>query len=209
MIKHYALALLLFLGAFNFGFGQSIWINEIHYDNEGTDTNECIEIAGQSGTDLSNFSLVFYNGNGGIEYDNVSLNGIITNQSCGYGTIEICVSGIQNGAPDGIALCDGSNVIQFLSYEGVMTAVDGLASGMTSTDIGESEGSSTPVGYSLQLSGTGTDYSDFVWQPAATETFGSINLGQSFCVCTPPTDPNGSISGTTPVCNSTTLSYTH
>jgi beta-glucanase (GH16 family) len=30
-----------------------VWINEIHYDNAGTDTGERIEVAGDAGTSLS------------------------------------------------------------------------------------------------------------------------------------------------------------
>ncbi len=42
-------------------FGQtSVFINELHYDNTGTDVDEGVEIAGQAGIDLSGWSLVFY-----------------------------------------------------------------------------------------------------------------------------------------------------
>ena len=61
-----------------------------------------------------------------------------------------------------------------------MTGTDGPAAGVLSTDMGVEEGSSTPVGESLQLSGTGTMYSDFIWDPPATATPGDINLNQSF-----------------------------
>jgi hypothetical protein len=64
-------------------------------------------------------------------------------------------------------------VVQFLSYEGTMTAKGGAADGMTSTDIGVSETSVT-TGYSLQLSGTGSNYGDFTWQNAAQNTFGTM-----------------------------------
>ncbi len=45
--------------------GPAVFINEIHYDNAGTDTGEAVEIAGPAGTDLTGWSLVLYNGNGG------------------------------------------------------------------------------------------------------------------------------------------------
>ncbi len=51
---------------------------------------------------------------------------------------------------------------------------------MTSIDIGVDETSSTPIGESLQLSGSGTVYEDFVWNSPAINTFGIINTGQSF-----------------------------
>ena len=87
------------------------------------------------------------------------------------------ISGIQNGAPYGLALCYGSHVIsgQFLSYEGTIVATNGPAIGITSTDIGVSESSTTPVGKSLQLIGNGTKYSDFTWGGPYTSTFGSVN----------------------------------
>ena len=47
----------------------TVFVNEIHYDNDGTDAGEAIEIAGPAGTDLSGWSLVLYNGNGGVVYN--------------------------------------------------------------------------------------------------------------------------------------------
>lgn len=161
----------------------NIFINEFHYDNSGTDVGEAIEILGPAGTDLTGWSIVLYNGNGGTVYDTRSLSGIIPDQEDGFGTISVSypTNGIQNGSPDGIALVDNnSNVIQFLSYEGTFTAVDGPAAGLSSTNIGVAETSSTPAGFSLQLVGTGTTYEDFTWQDPADDSFGDVNSGQSF-----------------------------
>jgi predicted extracellular nuclease len=163
--------------------GTGVFINEIHYDNTGTDTGEAIEIAGPAGTDLTGWSLVLYNGSGGASYGTTPLNGYILDLGGGFGVVVVNYpsNGIQNGYPDGMALVDsGSNVVQFLSYEGTFVAADGPASGMTSTDIGVAEGSTTPVGYSLQLVGTGTTYEDFIWAGEQLNTFGSFNVGQSF-----------------------------
>jgi predicted extracellular nuclease/endonuclease I len=157
------------------------FINEIHYDNTGGDTGEAIEVAGVAGTDLSTFSLVLYNGNNGTAYDTVMLSGVLTDQQSGFGTASFDISGIQNGAPDGIALVDATNnVLQFLSYEGTMDATDGPAVGMTSQDIGVSEPGSTPVGHSLQLAGSGVKSSDFIWEAPAANTFGTVNTNQTF-----------------------------
>ncbi|MFT5162819.1 MAG: endonuclease I/subtilisin-like proprotein convertase family protein [Alteromonadaceae bacterium] len=156
------------------------WVNEFHYDNEGTDANESIEIAGAAGTNLTGWSLVAYNGNGGSQYSTLNLSGTIADQQGGFGTLNFAISGLQNGAPDGFALVDGSGtVVQFLSYEGLVTATDGPAAGTTATDVGVSETSTTPIGHSLQLAGTGTQYSDFNWQRAAAHTAGGINNGQT------------------------------
>jgi len=162
-------------------FSNPVFVNEIHYDNASTDVDEGIEVAGPAGFDLSGWTLVLYNGSGGAVYNTESLTGIIPDQDNGYGTLSFAISGIQNGAPDGLALVDQEDsVIQFLSYEGSFTATDGPASGMTSEDIGVAETGSTPVGYSLQLTGTGTKYVDFVWSSPIASTFGAVNTGQSF-----------------------------
>ena len=156
-----------------------VFINEIHYDNIGADTNEAIELTGTAGTILDNWSLVLYNGNGGTVYNTIDLTGTFTDQSEGYGFITFQIEGIQNGAPDGMALInDAGEVIQFLSYEGVLTAVDGPAIGLESEDIGQAETSATLETESLQLEGTGTLYTDFTWVPAATSTFGEANNNQ-------------------------------
>ena len=158
----------------------SIFINEIHYDTAGSDRGEGIEIAGPAGTDLSGWSLVLYNGNGGARYNTEVLSGIIPDLDDGIGTLGFAIAGIQNGSPDGIALVDPDGaVVQFLSYEGSLTATDGPALGMTSEDIGVFE-QSAPEGTSLQLGGTGFVYSDFTWQSSQGETFGLVNIGQDF-----------------------------
>jgi len=159
---------------------QSVFINEIHYDNDGADQDEGVEVLGPAGTDLSSWSLVLYNGNGGSAYNIVSLDGVLANQQSGVGTAFIPIAGLQNGSPDGIALINGTTVIQFLSYEGSFTAVGGPADGLLSDDIGEVESSSTAIGTSLQLTGQGSSYSDFTWQTGVASSYNAINNGQSF-----------------------------
>ncbi len=172
----------------------NVFINEIHYDNSSTDSNEGVEIAGIAGTDLTGWHLVLYNGNGGVVYAptggttaGIALTGVIPDQQNGYGTVSIAVPGLQNGGDsttpqaDGFALVDANGVVvQFLSYEGVMTATNGPASGMTSTDIGVAEEPAPGAGVSLQLTGAGSTSSDFSWIANVTQSYGAINSGQSF-----------------------------
>ncbi len=159
----------------------SVFINEIHYDNTGSDSGEAIEVAGPAGTDLSGLSLVLYNGSNGTTYKTEELSGVLANQQGSFGTLSFDIAGMQNGAPDGIALIDtDGSVIEFLSYEGSLTATNGPASGMTSTDIGVSEASNTAVGFSLQLGGTGYSSSDFTWEDASANTFNNVNANQTF-----------------------------
>ena len=166
----------------------NVWINEFHYDpSSSPETGEFIEIAGQAGTDLSGYRIVLYNGSNGAPYaptggstSGIALSGVIGDTANGFGFASVLSPGLQNGAPDGIALIDSyGRVIQFLSYEGMMTATSGPAAGMTSTDIGRFEDQATP-GTSLQLTGTGSTYADFTWTYGEAGTSGAANAGQSF-----------------------------
>ena len=156
-----------------------IFINEIHYDNAGTDQNEFFEIMGEAGLDLSGWQVELYNGSNGETYGSIiNLSGILANNYNGFGFASFYPTSFQNGAPDGLALIDNNGVVQqFLSYEGVITATSGSANGITSIDIGISESSSTPANFSLQLTGSGSNYQDFTWQ-AMAHTSGAINTGQ-------------------------------
>ncbi len=169
----------------------TVFINEIHYDNTGGDSGEAVEVAGPSGANLTGWSLVLYNGNGGGSYGTINLSGTIANLCSGFGVISVSAPGLQNGSPDGIALVDSSStVVQFLSYEGPFAAVGGPADGLTSTDIGVAEAGGSAVGDSLQLTGTGSTYEDFTWAGSSPNTFGACNTGQTFTGgSTGPTDP--------------------
>ena len=145
--------------------------SEIHYDNVGTDTNEKIEISGPAGTDLTGWKIVLYNGSGGASYRTDNLTGSIpaTCSTRGVVVVSYPTDGIQNGSPDGMALVDASNnVVEFLSYEGPMTATNGVASGMVARDIKVSETSVT-LGFSLQRDQAGT------WLAPAANSFGACN----------------------------------
>ena len=169
-----------------FGLAQQasadVFINEFHYDNVGTDTNEKIEVIAPAGTSLSGWTIVLYNGSGGAPYATLNLSGTVANQCGGHGTAVVTVgsTGMQNGAPDGFALVNASGqVVQFLSYEGSFTATSGPASGLQSAAIPQSETNSTPSGHSLRLTGSGSRYSDFSWAAAAASSFGACNAGQT------------------------------
>lgn len=161
---------------------DSVFINEIHYDNKGSDIDELIELAVVLGTDLTDWRLDFYNGSNGKIYSSILLNGTesINNHDSGYGFLSLSAAGMQNG-PDAISLVSPNNIVaQFISYEGVFSAVDGAASGLTSFDIGVGESSSTEVGFSMQLSGQGYHYNDFYWVESLLASADSKNADQVF-----------------------------
>jgi predicted extracellular nuclease len=162
------------------GADSTVFINELHYDNDGADSNEFVEVAGPTGTDLTGWSVIPYNGSNGTTYTPAgTMSGTIPDQNGGYGTVEVPIIGLQNGAPDGIALVHDGTLVQFLSYEGTITATNGPASGQTSTDIGMEESSGTPVGESLQLTGSGSTYGDFSWTGPTAASPGVPNDGQT------------------------------
>ncbi len=157
---------------------DDVFVSELHYDNDGADAGEAIEVFGPAGTDLAGWSIVLYNGSSSQlnVYDTVPLTGTLPDlDGSGYGVVTEFIAGIQNGSPDGLALVDaGGAVRQFLSYEGSFTAANGPAAGQTSTDIGVAESASTPVGHSLQLAGTGSCYGALGWVAAAPNTFDAL-----------------------------------
>ncbi|PUB17563.1 ExeM/NucH family extracellular endonuclease [Yoonia sediminilitoris] len=146
-------------------------INEFHYDNAGSDVGEFIEVRVNAGADVSGLSVVAYNGNNGAVYrtEQVGAGDQTTDGTYDYYVINLPTNGLQNGAPDGLALVNGDTVIEFLSYEGTLTAADGPAAGQTSTDIGVAETGSTPIGFSLQRDDDGT------WLAPADATPGEAN----------------------------------
>ncbi|HET8861322.1 lamin tail domain-containing protein [Marivirga sp.] len=168
---------------------QNAWINEFHYDNASTDEGEFVEVVIEdvSSYDLSLFTINLYNGNGGDSYESHSLatftEGITEN---GFTFYSKDISGIQNG-PDGIALDYNGTLVRFISYGGSFNGVGGSADGVVSEDVGFEETGSTPVGYSIQLTGSGVAYRDFTWLAPATETKGQPNNDQTFgTACTSP-----------------------
>ncbi len=154
------------------GGGAAAYLSELHYDNTGTDANEAFEVAGPAGTDLAGWSVVLYNGNGGVVYGTVPLSGVIPATCRPHGGLAFTHSGIQNG-PDGLALVDAEGtVVEFFSYEATFDATDGPAAGMTSMDMGVAESSSTPDTESLQRDGADQD-----WYGPAASTFGCEAAG--------------------------------
>ena len=169
--------------------GTPVFVSEIHYDNTGTDTGEGVSIFGPAGTNLTGWSVVPYNGLNGQSYTPVAnLSGSIDDENnSGFGELTFAISGLQNGAPDGVALVNESGqVVQFLSYEGSFAATNGPAQGKTSTDIGASQSGTEAVGLTLQVVGTGALYEQLSWAAPATGSMGSINVGH-----TVPAAPSG------------------
>ena len=180
-----------------------VFINEFHYDNAGTDAGEFIEVAGTAGTNLTGYDLVLYNGSNGTIYNTINLSGTIPNEGGGFGAVSFSLptNGLQNGSPDGIALVQGAIVWEFLSYEGTFMATAGPANTLTSTNVGVTETSTTPIGQSLQRTGTADNVAAFMWTGPLAESPGMLNAGQTVN-CPPPCGITNIMA--TPVCSTTT-----
>jgi hypothetical protein len=157
------------------------WINEFHYDNAGGDVNEFAEIVVLDGVDMASVTLSFYNGSNGTVYNSYSGTELTAGEvGAGYTIYSVLPSSIQNGAPDGFCLDIGGDIAHFISYEGALTATDGPAAGLTSTDVGVSEGGGTTGDSSLGLIGTGGGPDAFTWAVLADlATAGASNDGQT------------------------------
>ena len=153
------------------------FISEFHYDNVGGDTGEFVEVCVPPGSSAAGFELVLYNGNGGAPYDTFDLDAVPSSNICvdpvdGNTYYLIDTPGLQNGAPDGLALVNAAGTVcEFLSYEGTITATSGPATGMTSTDVGVAETGATAIGTSIQLDPAGGG-----WMTGLPETPKAMNI---------------------------------
>ncbi len=157
-------------------FSASVFLSEIHYDNTGTDTGEFVEIYLASGLDIFDVSVQLYNGNGGVVYETISgadwtqgNTTILEGETFIIFSYSGATNSIQNGSPDGVAIGISGTLIEFISYEGTLTASDGIADGLTSTDIGVAETAMTPIGASLSLTNSGWQTTDINTQGVAND----------------------------------------
>lgn len=128
----------------------ALYVTEVHYDNDGTDVDEGVEIGGVEGASLEGWRVVLYNGANGEAYDEVALAGVLGTS----GATWLGIEGLQNGDADGIALVAADGTVHELwSWEGTFTAVEGPAEGLTSRDMGAAETSTTELGSALQRLG--------------------------------------------------------
>ena len=168
---------------------SDVFINEFHYDNTSTDEGEFVEVVvgpGFTGS-LADLRLYLYNGSDGTTYPVNTFYGLDTftlgsTTASGHRILYRMIAGIQNGNPDGFALSNGSQPLQFISYGGSFAAANGPAQGMTSTDVGFTQPTSTPVNTNaIRLIGNGNSRADFTWtKTAIAHSPGEINSGQSF-----------------------------
>lgn len=163
------------------------WINEFHYDNAGVDLGEFVEVVGPSDfQDLSSLRLTLYNGGDGNPYGTAHTLDTFTVglHYDGYTFYSKRISGLQNGAPDGMALDLNGTVLDTLSYEGSFLGASGPATGILFADIGLFQSDTTPAGSALGWVG-GPARSNGSWNGLPEATPGDLNPGQWLAVPEP------------------------
>lgn len=192
---------LQFEDGFEAGEAMGLVINEVDYDQPGTDTAEFIEVfnGSSSPVDLTAFDLVLVNGVGEAEYERFALSDaaavlpaggylVVGNQAVldvlpgGVPNILMPNVTIQNGAPDGIALVNvvAAQLWDALSYEGeiTMATISGLPGTVSLVEGSPLAVADSGVGSLSRIpNGTDTDDAASDWAATATVTPGEANVG--------------------------------
>lgn len=128
-----------------------IHFTELHYENEGKDQQEFVEVSSEPGASLAGIRVIAYSSLG-KPYQQKLLSGKMPKS----GFLAVPMVGIQNGASDGLALVNArAEIWDAISYEGPLVAKRGPAAGVVFEDIGVNEDGTTSKSQSLQLvSGT-------------------------------------------------------
>jgi large repetitive protein len=179
-------------------------INEVDYDNVGTDSNEFVELFNNTGApiQLSNYALVLVNGSNDTEYTRVPLASagvsLAPNQYLVIGAstltvpsgvlkinLAMAVDAIQNGPSDGVALINTTNntLVDALSYEGAITSatITGLGTSvnlveMTAVPATVADSNTAPGSFSRLPNGIDTNVSSADWSLSSMQTPGSSNV---------------------------------
>jgi hypothetical protein len=139
-------------GLFSFSTSHAaLVINEIDYDQSGTDSAEFIELFnnGSGSLVLDGYRLDLINGADVSVYSSIDLSGMnispmsyfvicgdsITVANCNLG-VSPATNLIQNGAPDGVALFNGNVLLDSMTYEGTIAAyTEGVATTVVDSNL--------------------------------------------------------------------------
>lgn len=158
---------------------STLVINEIDYDQVGTDTGGFVELRnnGETAASLDGLAVVLVNGDG-TEYARKALTG-----SLAAGAHLAVDVDPQNGAPDGVALVDttAGTLLDALSYEGpILSATIGSAtfSLVEGAALPDTVADSNTVDGSLARLPNGKDTNDAAsdWAFTTTATPGAANV---------------------------------
>jgi hypothetical protein len=155
-------------------------INEIDYDQAGTDHDGFVEIAnvGDTAATLDGIAIVLVNGGDSTEYRRLALTGTLA--SGGHFAWD---TDPQNGTPDGVALVNTATgtLLDALSYEGEIAAavIDGVTFNLVEGTVlpAEVADSNTIEGSLSRIpDGQDTNVAAADWKFTTTATRGAANV---------------------------------
>lgn len=135
-VKGLSTTLFLITGLYSAYAHTAVVINEIDYDQPGSDTAEFIELFnnGISSVSLDNYHIELINGTSQASYRSINLSGftiaansyfVICDDGAQVANCNFSFTGnsgwFQNGAPDALGLYNDSTLMDSLSYEGVLS----------------------------------------------------------------------------------------
>jgi hypothetical protein len=164
-------------------------INEVVYDDAGTDDEEFIEIYGVPGTDISGYTIDGHTASDGSVYATWTIPAATTIPADGFYVIgmagvpnvdQVTATTIQNGTPDAIVLKDaGSVIIDALGYEMTNTPGSLPASSYEGTGYhgGPNWGCELSLGRKIDGKDTDDNQDDFA---VLIKTPGAPNVGSLY-----------------------------
>lgn len=151
------------------------WVNEIHYDNVGTDHDEFVEVVVLNPENhyLDDIALYMINGSNGRAYCLNTVQDFTPGDRVGdYQFYVWYQRGIQNDC-EGMHLVFKDSLLDILAYEGSFAGVTAPSTGLIFPDVGVSENPDTPDTCSIYLCGhKGSEWA------YGTASPGSPNPGQ-------------------------------
>jgi Lamin Tail Domain len=184
------------------GGNTGLVINEIDYDNVGTDTTEYLELFNASGASiaLAGRQVILINGATNAPYQTIDLSPLGSLGAGKYlviapdtvtvpaGVLQLdplwSQDQLQNGAPDGVVLVDSvtKTVLDAIAYEGAITAATlpdfpaavSLVEG-TALDAGVADSNTATKTLCRKANGVDTNNSNADWALCGTRTVGTPN----------------------------------
>ena len=160
--------------------GDFVYINELHFTNQGEDIDKGIEIAGQAGINLENYVLAIYSLQSNLERI-INLSGTIDDEGQGYGAVWVPDPGLFFSSAIALVNTVTGVTTDFIAHRvhGVV-ANDGPAEGQPAYWQGQNEDPNTPVNYSIQRQGDiACPNTSQVWLPESPSSRGVLNLEQT------------------------------
>lgn len=173
-----------FIFVFAFAFvlnAQEVFINEINYLNE---ERPFVEVVAPSTIDIDGYTLHYYNAAGEVYHTQpVEVGSSDNDPNIGNSPSDECISRfviidvviMLTDDKSGVAMTDPHNsLVQYVTYGGTNVAQGGPAKNVVSDNIGKQATDDA----SLQLTGEGNSYDDFIWDAPGSSTAGVANEDQ-------------------------------